>query len=193
MPESYGSSFPSVGIQQGLRHVSTDGLIYRYLGGDPSNIDNWLVDGGSRSTDPDTSEWDSRKTGATWYNTTEKQQKYWTGSHVRSISVNVSVVTAETLTIDTGTSSHFRVLLNQNITTMNLTGERDGQKVIIEAQQDATGSRTIAWPSNVRFSTDLTEEVFIPSASAGEKTYFGLIYNGADGVFDAVAIIKGFP
>lgn len=193
MPESYGGSFPTVGVQQGARHVSSvNGLIYRYLGGDPASDNNWIIDGGTVSVDPDTSGWGTNKIGATWYNTTDREQKYWTGAYIRSTKIKTEAIVAGEVTIDGGLSDYFRIALDQNITNMNMLSERDGQKIIVEVMQDATGSRTIVWASNVRFSEDLDVNAFIPSANPLKKTYFGLVYNGSDGRFDALAVVKGF-
>jgi len=193
MPESYGSTFPTSGVQQGVRHVdSGTGLIYRYIGGDPSNSLNWLVDGGQTSSDPDTTGWGTRHAGANWYNTTTQRQVEWIGTVIRTVSSQTAAIAAGVLTANLSGISHLRILLNQNITTMTLTCTVDGQKTIIEFKQDATGSRTVAWPSNVRFSSDLVEGSFAPSSVAGETSYHGLIYNASSGTFDALAITKGF-
>lgn len=192
MPESYGSSFPTVGIQQGVRHVHTNGLIYRYLGGDPSNEVNWIVDGGNTSTDPDTSLWGTAQTGAIWYNTTEKQTKIFDGSNIKSsLAILIEIDESNNANINVNTGSHFRFTMTDDVGII-LTGGQDGQKIVIEVLQDAAGSHTLTWSSNVRYSTDIPTESFIPSAVGGEKSYFGLIYNAADGVFDAVAVTKGF-
>lgn len=193
MPESFGAQFPEGGVQQGHRHVdSVAGFIYRYLGGDPSNELNWMVDGGKSPTDPDTSSWGPAQSGASWYNVTERQQKYWTGTHVRSSSVVPVSISAGALTIDAGSGSYFRLTLDQDLTDLTLVGERDGQKIIIEARQDDVGGYEITWPSNVRFSSALLVGSFVASTDAGDTSYFGLIYNGSAGVFDAIAVISGF-
>ena len=193
MPESYGDTFPTVNVQQGHRHEgATTGLVYRYIGGDPANQDNWLVDGGRTSTDPDMSSWNTRQSGAHWYNTSKRINQYWTGTHLRSSVIQDVSISGNAASIDTGDGSHFRILLDQDLSSLTLIGDFDGQRIMIEAIQDATGNRVITWPSNVRFSTDLAVEAFVANTAAESSTYFGLIYNGARGVFDAVAITKGF-
>ncbi|MGB0850329.1 MAG: hypothetical protein ACPGTP_03715, partial [Bacteroidia bacterium] len=160
---------------------------------DPTDtVENWLVDGGSTATDPDTSLWGARQIGANWFNRTERTQKIWTGSSLISSTVQSVVISANAATVNAKTGCHFRITLDQNLSTLTLTPDRDGQKIVIEAVQDGTGSRTITWPSNVRFSTDIASGSFTPSSGAGTSTYFGLIYDSSVGKFDAVAVTKGF-
>lgn len=87
MPQSFGPGLPTVNIQEGHRNVrSGEGLIRRYLGGDPADeLNNWLVDGGRASNDPDTTGWDQRQAGALWYNRNLGFLRLWNGVTVLSI------------------------------------------------------------------------------------------------------------
>lgn len=86
MQKSSGNSFPTRGIQTGHVHVNTvTGLLFRYLGGDPTNDLNWIVIGGSVSSDPDTTGWGTAQAGATWYNTTLDAIRTFDGSSVSSL------------------------------------------------------------------------------------------------------------
>lgn len=57
---------------------------------------------------------------------------------------------APTVTLNCMLSNCFLVLLAGN-RTMALTNPDDGQEIELWVQQDGTGSRTLTWPSNVRF------------------------------------------
>lgn len=86
MPESFGEAFPTRNIQEGHRHQdkATD-LVYRYLGGAPTDMLNWLVDGGTASSDPDMTGWGANQEGANWYNTSLGAMRLFNGSTVSSL------------------------------------------------------------------------------------------------------------
>jgi hypothetical protein len=85
-----------------------------------------------------------------------------------------------------------------NIARMTLTGNcvitnngaYDGQKLLLELKQDATGSRTVSFTSETRFGTDITGITLTTTANKSDK--IGLIYNGADGKYDVIAFARGF-
>lgn len=79
--------------------------------------------------------------------------------HGQSISTNgqptdviTTVTFSATLTIDTSLSRKQQVTLTNNITSLTLSNGVAGQELILTLIQDATGSRTVAWPSNVKFA-----------------------------------------
>lgn len=111
---------------------------------------------------------------------------------VQATIVQSASISSGAVTIDFANGPHVRISLTENITSMTLTPDQDGQRIIIEMTQDNTGGRTVAWPSNVRFSTDLPSGDFVPDAAADKKTYFGLVYHTSNAKFDALAITKGF-
>lgn len=83
-----------------------------------------------------------------------------------------------------------RITLTGNVTSFNLTGAVDGQKLIVEFVQDATGNRTVVLGTDFRFGTDFTS---ISLSTSGMKIdRLGLIYNSAASKYDAIAFIKGF-
>ena len=85
-----------------------------------------------------------------------------------------------------------------NIARMTLTGNcvitnngaYDGQKLLLELKQDATGSRTVSFTSETRFGTDITGITLTTTANKSDK--IGLIYNGADGKYDVIAFARGY-
>jgi hypothetical protein len=76
------------------------------------------------------------------------------------------------------------------LTSSTFTGAVDGQKLILEIIQDATGSRTFAFPSSVRYGTDITAITLTTTASKTDR--IGFIYNSSAAKYDVVAVIKGF-
>lgn len=104
-------------------------------------------------------------------------------------SINTSIVSG-VVTIDLSLGSHIYITLNENITTMNFNNPSNGQKIILELIQDATGGRTIVWPSSIRFSNDILSTHFVPSSASNSKSFFGLIYNEVNLKFDAVAFSR---
>lgn len=83
-----------------------------------------------------------------------------------------------------------RITLNQNVTSSTFSGGVDGKKYILEVIQDATGNRTVVWPSNIRYGTDITAITLTTAAS--KKDRIGIIYDAASNNYDVVAIVKGF-
>jgi hypothetical protein len=82
-----------------------------------------------------------------------------------------------------------RITLTGNITITN-SGAQDGQRIILELTQDATGGRTLAFSSEVRYGTDITSVTLTTTPSKTDR--IGLIYNSAATKYDVVAFIKGF-
>jgi hypothetical protein len=78
------------------------------------------------------------------------------------------VVGAGTLTLDLDTGSVFNVVLTENVTSLILANPpaagRAGSATLI-LRQDATGHRTIAWPSSVRWALG-TPPLVTPAANA---------------------------
>ena len=95
---------------------------------------------------------------------------------------------ASTITIDWSLYDTVRVTLTGNITITN-TNAVDGQRCTIEATQDATGSRSIAFTSEAKFGTDITS---IPNGAASTTTEIGLIYNSSSTKYRVAALAGGF-
>jgi hypothetical protein len=123
---------------------------------------------------------------------------YADGTDVRSLSdsfaANVhhtvySPTYAATTTIDWSKGSHQRVTLTGNV-TFALTGAIDGQVCTLEVIQDATGSRTATWGSEVVFGTDITGATLTTTAS--KRDFMRLIYNSATGKYYVTTFVKGY-
>lgn len=93
------------------------------------------------------------------------------------------------VTIDWGAANCHRLTLGGN-TTITFTGGRDGEKLILEIKQDATGSRSVTLPANIRYSSMITTVALSAAPNAMDK--LGFMYNAADDKYDLVAAAYGF-
>ena len=97
---------------------------------------------------------------------------------------------ASTMSVSVAGIDLVRVALTGNVTTFNLTGAVDGQKVIIEFVQDSTGSRTVAFGTSIRFGSDITAATLTTTGLKTDRV--GIIYNSAATKYDVIAFVKGF-
>ncbi len=104
--------------------------------------------------------------------------------------IGTATATTTSATVDFTNVDVFRLTMQSNVTTLTVTGAADGQKCILEVIQDATGSRTITWPANVRYGTDITSITLTTTASKTDRV--GFIYNSTATKYDVVAVVKGF-
>lgn len=82
-----------------------------------------------------------------------------------------------------------RVTLGGEWTTFTFTGAVDGEKLILELKQDATGGRAINLPANVRFSTTIPGVSLSGGGNRIDK--LGFMYNATDNKYDIVAVTYG--
>jgi hypothetical protein len=82
-----------------------------------------------------------------------------------------------------------RVTLTGNC-TINFTGGTDGQKLLLELKQDATGNRTANLGTGVLYGTDITG--FTASTTANKTDILGLVYDGTQSKFKLIAVAKGY-
>lgn len=61
-------------------------------------------------------------------------------------------ISGATLTIDCNDGNVFKVSMTANVTTFTLSNPHDGQTINVRLTQDATGTRTMAWPASFRWS-----------------------------------------
>lgn len=97
---------------------------------------------------------------------------------------------AATIATDASLGNYFRVTLAGNRTLGNPTNSTDGQKVVWEISQDATGSRTLTLGSNFVLGTTITSTTLTTTAS--KTDFLGAIYNSTAGKWRVVAFSKGF-
>lgn len=87
------------------------------------------------------------------------------------------MIDAATITIDAQRSSWHRVTLAGNRTMAAPTTPSDGQRLIVEVIQDATGSRTLTWNAAFTFGT-ITNTL---TTTAGRRDVFEFIYQSSIG------------
>jgi hypothetical protein len=79
-------------------------------------------------------------------------------------------VVAGAITLNASAASSFRVALNANVTSATITNPTDGQVIVIEWVQDATGGRTVAMPANLSGAAT-------PTATANAVTTQSFMYD----------------
>lgn len=110
----------------------------------------------------------------------------------RTIRPPVTLTDAATIATDASLSNHFRVTLTATGRTLgNPTNLTNGQKLIYEVIQDATGSRTITtYGSKFAFGTDVTQPTL--TTTANKRDFLGFIYNSAADKLYCAAVAKGY-
>lgn len=111
------------------------------------------------------------------------------GGETEGKNIVQELTSASSVTIDWSDGHQAKIIAGHDITFTFSNGE-DFNKLIIRIKQDATGNRTMTWPSSVRYSTILTEITI--SASPGSISYVGFIYNAEDETYDVVANQYGY-
>lgn len=91
---------------------------------------------------------------------------------------------AATIATDASAGSHFRIVLAGNRTLGTPTNPTDGQRVLWEFIQDATGGRTITLNSSFVNFTGTT--ITLP-AGANKRAYMGAVYKASTSTWDVIA------
>lgn len=94
-----------------------------------------------------------------------------------------------TVACDWSLYDEIRLALTGNV-ALTFSGAADGQGCTLKISQDAAGSRTVALPGNVRYSTDITG--YAPSTAGSKTDRIGFIHDAGDSKYDFVSVIKGF-
>lgn len=107
------------------------------------------------------------------------------------ITNSVALTDATTIATDASLGNHFRVTLGGNRTLGAPTNPTDGQKVIYEVIQPASGGpRTLAYNSAFAFSTDIPSPTL--STAANARDFLGFVYNSTSSKWYCLAVVKGF-
>jgi hypothetical protein len=102
----------------------------------------------------------------------------------------VTLTDAATIATNASLGNHFRVTLGGNRTLGNPTNPTDGQKVIWELIQDATGSRTITLGNAFALGTDITSVTL--TTTVNKRDFLGAVYNAAAAKWYVIAFVKGY-
>lgn len=96
---------------------------------------------------------------------------------------------SSTMTLTTAGYDRVRITLG-GATTLNFSAGNDGQKLILELVQDATGSRTVTWGTGVKFGTDIASITL--TTTANKRDIIGLVYSSSASSWLVVGYARGF-
>ena len=102
----------------------------------------------------------------------------------------VDLTDAATIATNASLGNHFRVTLTANRTLGNPTSPTDGQKVVWEFTQDATGGRTLAYDTKFRFGNDIPNAIL--SNGASKTDYLLACYKLSADKWDVIAFVRGY-
>jgi hypothetical protein len=98
------------------------------------------------------------------------------GIPVASFGPPTQITDGATQTIDCSQGSQFLWTLGANRTVSTFTNPAPGQIVHLHVKQDATGSRTLTWPSNVAWPSATAPTL---TTTAAKVDVFQFIYDAA--------------
>lgn len=102
----------------------------------------------------------------------------------------VALTDAATIATDASLGNHFRVTLGGNRTLGNPTNPTDGQKVLWEIIQDATGSRSLTLGTAFAFGTEIPSLAL--SSAANKRTFIGAVYSQTATKWYVIANVSGY-
>jgi hypothetical protein len=108
----------------------------------------------------------------------------------RVVQTEVTLTDAATINTDCSTGSRFRVTLAGNRTLANPTNANDGQQIVWEFIQDATGSRTITLGTKFALGTDITAITL--TTTANKRDFMTAVYNSTADKFYIQGFVKGY-
>lgn len=110
----------------------------------------------------------------------------------RFTAAPVTLTDATTIATDAATSSHFRVTLGGNRTLGVPTNPIDGQRVLWELTQDATGGRVLTLASGAGGFAVGADGPVVLSTTPGARDFLGAVYSAALNRWLVLALAKGF-
>lgn len=112
----------------------------------------------------------------------------------RIVPKTVTLTDAATIALDASLGNHFKVTLAGNRTLGVPTNAVDGQKIMIEVIQDATGSRTLTLTTgsagSFAFGSDITGVTL--STAANKVDFIGCVYSSSAQRWRVIAFVKGY-
>jgi hypothetical protein len=106
------------------------------------------------------------------------------------ITPDALTVSAGAVATDASLGNHFTISATANFTLSNPTNPTDGQRVIWQITQDATGSRTITLGSAFALGTDITAVTL--TTTANKCDYLGAVYDATAAKWRVVMFVKGY-
>lgn len=92
--------------------------------------------------------------------------------------------------IDALNADRFFINADANFTLANPANPTNGQQIVVEILQDATGSRTITLGTAFGLGTDITAVTL--TTTANKRDFLTFIYNAAAAKWFVVGFIKGY-
>lgn len=102
----------------------------------------------------------------------------------------VTLTDAPTIAVDASLGDDLRVTLGASRIMGNPANPANGQQLIFQITQGASGSAAITWGSAYEFSAGLPQPTL--STAAGKTDLLGFIYNQAKGSWLLAAFVNGF-
>lgn len=102
----------------------------------------------------------------------------------------VTLTDAATIAVDVSQGNDLRVTLGGNRTMGNPVNSIDGQRILFQVTQDATGSRTLSWGANYEFASSLAAPVL--STAASKTDLIGFVYNAAKSRWLMLGYVLGY-
>ena len=94
------------------------------------------------------------------------------------------------ISTDCTLGNHYRCTLTNNFQLNNPTSPLDGQRVVWELIQDATGSRTLAVGDAFAFGSDITALTL--STTASKRDFITAVYNSTASKWYVVGFVRGY-
>ncbi len=102
----------------------------------------------------------------------------------------ITLTDAATIAVDATLGNFFRVTLGGNRTLGNPTGATDGQMLMFEIIQDATGSRLLSLGNKFVLGSDVSSTTLTTTANA--RDFIGVRYNQTSDKFYVIAFVRGY-
>lgn len=108
----------------------------------------------------------------------------------RLVETPVTLTDAATIATNAALGNWFRVTLGGNRTLGNPTNPADGQKIVWELIQDATGTRTITLDTAFALGTDLSAVTL--TTTANKRDFLGAVYNSTAAKWYVLSLSRGY-
>ena len=108
----------------------------------------------------------------------------------RTVSPVVTLTDGANIATPCEKGSHFRVTLGGNRTLSNPSNAADGQRLVYQVKQDATGGRTLTFGNKFKFGEDIPNITL--STGPGQVDFIGVLCDTVNDAFYVVSFNKGF-
>ncbi len=117
-----------------------------------------------------------------------------TATFAKLVQTPVTLTDASTVAVDASLGNTFRLTMTSGIGSTralgNPTNSTDGQMILIEVIQDATGSRLLTYGTNYAFGSLVTSPTL--TTTANKTDFIGFMYNSTAGKWRCIAFASGY-